>query len=72
MKTYGGSRDIAQEFLTMEASGQLLTPTASPSRERERAHFTHCVIGWVGPRAGPETQEIRNIFLPLPGIEHLP
>jgi hypothetical protein len=30
---------------------------------------THCTGGWVGPRAGMDTEARGKIFLPLPGIE---
>jgi hypothetical protein len=31
---------------------------------------THCTGGWVGPRAGLDTEDRGKIILPLPGIEH--
>jgi hypothetical protein len=30
---------------------------------------THCTVGWVGPRAGLNTETRANILSPLPGIE---
>jgi hypothetical protein len=30
---------------------------------------THCKGGWVGPRAGLDTEARRKIISPLPGIE---
>jgi hypothetical protein len=30
---------------------------------------THCAGGWVGPRAGVDTEARGKIILPLPGIE---
>jgi hypothetical protein len=36
---------------------------------RERTPGTHCTGGWVGPRAGPDTEARGKIRSPLPGIE---
>jgi hypothetical protein len=30
---------------------------------------THCTGGWVGPKAGLDTESTGKKFLPLPGIE---
>jgi hypothetical protein len=35
----------------------------------ERTPGTHLTGGWVGPRAGLDTDVRRKILLPLPGIE---
>jgi hypothetical protein len=35
----------------------------------ERTLSTHCIGGWVGPRAGLDTQPRGKILSPLPGIE---
>jgi hypothetical protein len=37
----------------------------------ERTPGTHCTGGWVGPRAGLDTEVRGKILLPLPGIEPL-
>jgi hypothetical protein len=34
----------------------------------ERARVTHCVEGWVGPRAGVDNVEKRKLLI-LPGLE---
>jgi hypothetical protein len=36
----------------------------------ERTPGTHCTRGWVGPRAGLDTEARGKILSPLPGIEH--
>jgi hypothetical protein len=36
---------------------------------RERTLITHCIEGWVGPRAGLDTEARGKILLSLPGIE---
>jgi hypothetical protein len=51
----------------MGVSGQRHAPAAL--YPRERIPGTHCTGGWVGPRAGLDTKDRRNILLPLPGIE---
>jgi hypothetical protein len=35
----------------------------------ERIPGTHCTGGWVGPRAGLDTEAREKILSPLPGIE---
>jgi hypothetical protein len=35
----------------------------------ERTPGTHCIGGWVGPRAGLDTEARGKTLLPLPGIE---
>jgi hypothetical protein len=35
----------------------------------ERTPGNHCTGGWVGPRAGLDTEARRKILSPLPGIE---
>jgi hypothetical protein len=35
----------------------------------QRTPGTHCTGGWVGPRAGLDTEDRGKIFSPLPGIE---
>jgi hypothetical protein len=38
-------------------------------RPGERVSGTHCTGGWVGPRAGLDTEATGKILSPLPGIE---
>jgi hypothetical protein len=48
-------------------SDQRHTPaTFSPG---ERTPSTHCTRGWVGPRAGLDTEAIGKILSPLSGIQ---
>jgi hypothetical protein len=49
----------------MEVSGQERPGRFTPW---ERAPGTHCIGGWVGPRAGLDAVENRK-FLTLPGLE---
>jgi hypothetical protein len=59
-------------FLTSEldgVSGQCHSPTAL--YPREITPVTHWTGGWVGPRAGLDTEARREILSPLPGIEPL-
>jgi hypothetical protein len=48
----------------MEVSGQLHDPAVLSAKETNPV--THCIVGWVGPRAG---LDIVKIILLLPGIE---
>jgi hypothetical protein len=41
----------------------------SASRPEERTPGIHCTGGWMGPRAGLNTEDRGKIILPLPGIE---
>jgi hypothetical protein len=51
----------------MGVSGQRQAPAAFfPG---ERIPGTHCTGGWVGPRAGLETEAGEKILSPLTGIE---
>jgi hypothetical protein len=47
-------------------SGQRHRPPFTPG---ERTPGTHCTEGWVGLRAGLDTEARRKILSPLPGIE---
>jgi hypothetical protein len=51
----------------MGVSGQRHAPAALYPGERTPG--THCTGGWMGPRAGLDTEARRKILLPLPGIE---
>jgi hypothetical protein len=51
----------------MGVSGQHQAPaTLYP---QERTPGTHCTGGWVGPRAGLDTETREKNPLPVPGIE---
>jgi hypothetical protein len=51
----------------MEVSGQLHNPDRfTPT---ESAPGTHCIGGWVRPRAGLDAVEKRKNSQPLPGLE---
>jgi hypothetical protein len=50
----------------MEVSGQRHAPAAL----YPRTAGTHCTGGWLGPRAGLDTEVRGKILSPLPGIEH--
>jgi hypothetical protein len=52
----------------MGLSGQRHAPAAL--YPRGKTHGTHCTGGWVGPRAGLDTEDRGKIPSPLPGIEH--
>jgi hypothetical protein len=45
--------------------------TPRPLYPRERAPGTHCIGGWVDPRAGLDDME-KQQFLTLPGLEPQP
>jgi hypothetical protein len=51
----------------MEVSGQLHAPATLPPRKR--APGTHCIRGWVGPRAVLDAVVKRNNFQPPPGMD---
>jgi hypothetical protein len=54
----------------MGVSGQRhATPRFAPG---ERTPGTHCTGGWMGPRAGLDTEVRGKILSPLPGIEPRP
>jgi hypothetical protein len=44
-----------------------LRPRFTPGRKDPPG--THCTEGWVGPRAGLDTEAREKILSPLPGIE---
>jgi hypothetical protein len=72
MKTYGGSGCIAPQFLTSALDGGEWS-ASRPGRftPGERAHGTHWIGGWVGPRAGLDAAE-KIKFSPQPGFEPRP
>jgi hypothetical protein len=51
----------------MGVSGQRHAPTALYTRGKDPG--THCTGGWVGPKAGLDSEVTVKILLPLPGIE---
>jgi hypothetical protein len=51
----------------MGVSGQHHAPAALYPRGKDPG--THCTGGWVGPRAGLDTENKGKNPLPLPGIE---
>jgi hypothetical protein len=51
----------------MGVSGQRYAPSALYPRAKDLS--THCTGGWMGPRAGLDTEARGKILLPLPGIE---
>jgi hypothetical protein len=51
----------------MGLSGKRYAPTAF--KPGEKTPGTHCTGGWVGPRAGLDTEVRGKILLLLPGIE---
>jgi hypothetical protein len=53
----------------MEVCGQLRAPIVFIS-ENEELHFsTHCIGGWVSPRAVVDLTLEKEYIMPLPGIE---
>jgi hypothetical protein len=55
---------------TQHYMGLVVSVTPRPRfTPRERTPGTHCTGGWVGPRAGLDTEATGKILLPLPGIE---
>jgi len=51
----------------MGVSGQRHAPVTLYPRGKDPG--THCTGGWVGLRAGLDTEVRVKVFLPLPGIE---
>jgi hypothetical protein len=70
MKAYGGVDEQIYIFLTSALVGREWSASRpchfTPG---ERALSTHCIGGWVGPRAGLDNVEKRK-FLTLLGLEH--
>jgi hypothetical protein len=63
---------ISYSFLTLKLDGvrgQRQAPDALYTREKDSG--THWIGGWVGPRAGLDTEVRGQILSPLPGIETL-
>jgi hypothetical protein len=71
MKAYGGGGCIDPHFLDLGTSWRwAVSFTPRPLYPRERAPGTHCIGGWVDPRAGLDMAKWK--FLTLPGIEPRP
>jgi hypothetical protein len=69
MKTYGGSNVQIHVFL----NSALVGAEWSVSRPGffttgEMVSGTHCIGGWVGPRAGLDDVEMRKLLI-LPGLD---
>jgi hypothetical protein len=70
MRRLGERTCISYSFLTSVldgVSGERHTPAAL--YPQEKTPVTHWTGGWVGPRAGLDTDARGKILLPLPGIE---
>jgi hypothetical protein len=71
MKAIGGERRYSSYSYSTSAldgvSGQRHAP--APHYPREKTLGTHCTGGWVGLRAGLDTEDRGKINLPPPGIE---
>jgi hypothetical protein len=72
MKTYGGVDVQIHIFLTSALAGSEWS-ASRPGRltPGERAHGTHWIGGWVGPRAGLDDVK-KGKFLVLPGLQLIP
>jgi hypothetical protein len=72
MEALGGERRYSSyTFMTSALDGGERS-ASRPGRAftpGERTPGTHCTGGWVGPRAGLDTEPREKILLPLPGIE---
>jgi hypothetical protein len=67
-----GSGCIDPHFLDLGTSWRwVVSFTPRPFYPRERALGTHCIGGWVDPRAGLDNMEKKK-FLTLPGLEPRP
>jgi hypothetical protein len=67
MKAYGAVDVYIHIFLTSELVGEWSASRPCRFTSGERDPGTHWIGGWVGPRAGLDAMEKRNI-LHLPGI----
>jgi hypothetical protein len=62
MKTYGGNGGVAPPFSFSALDGEWSASLAGRFIPREKAAGTHCVRGWVGPRAGLAVAEKRKVL----------
>jgi hypothetical protein len=67
MEALGGRRDIAPTHSL--DGGEWSVSRPGGALPGERAPGTHWTRGWVGPRAGPDTEATGKILSPLPQIE---
>jgi hypothetical protein len=69
MKVYGRVDVEVRTFLnSVLAGGEWSNSRPCRFTPGERAYGSHCIGGWVGPRAGLDDVEKRK-FLPPPGLE---
>jgi hypothetical protein len=72
MKAYGGVDVQIHIFLTLAlAGGEWSASRSGRFTSRKRGPSTHCIGGWVDPRAGLDNLEKRE-FLTLLGLELRP
>jgi hypothetical protein len=72
MKTYKGVDLYIHVFLTsVLVGGEWLASHPGRFTHEEKAPVTHCIVGWVDPRAGLDDVENRK-FLTLPALEFRP
>jgi hypothetical protein len=65
-----GERMYSSFSFTTSALDEVVSVTLRPRYiPRERIPNTHCTVGWVGPKAGLDTEVRRKILSPLPGFE---
>jgi hypothetical protein len=60
MKTYSGSGGVSPRFSTSALDGGECS-ASRPGRfiRKKRAPGTHCIRGWVGPRAGQKCSRLQ-------------
>jgi hypothetical protein len=72
-RTYEGAGGKGSYSFTTSALDGVVSVTPRPRvTPRKRTSGTHWAGGWVGPRAGLDTEATGKILLPLPGIEPRP
>jgi hypothetical protein len=72
MKAYGGVDVLIHIFLTSTlVGGEWSASRPCNFTQGHRTPGTHCIGGWVGPRAGLDDVEKRE-FLTLPGLKRRP
>jgi hypothetical protein len=64
-------RSSSYSFSTSALEGELVVSVTPRPRYTpgEGTPDTHCTGGWIGPRAGLDTEATGQILSPLPGIE---
>jgi hypothetical protein len=69
MKAYGGVDIYIHIFLTLAlAGGEWSASRPGRFTPGERVPGTHCIRGWVNPRAGLDDME-KGKFFTLPGLK---